>query len=669
MEPQDTFALSRRGEAKRQQGDFAGAIADFDLVLQLEPDAFALSRRGEAKRQQEDFAGAIACLDLALQLEPQDAFSLSRRGEAKRQQGDFVGAIPYFDRALDLDHRHVFALCRRGEARRQQGDDAGAIADFNLAVQMEPDNSFALSRRGEAKRQQEEYAGAIACLDLALQLEPKDEFALSSRGEAKRQQEDFAGAIADFDLVLQLEPEDAFALSRRGEAKRQQGDFAGAIADFDLVLELEPDAFALSRRGEAKRQQGDFAGAIADFDLVLELEPDAFALSRRGEAKRQQGGNAGAIVDFDSALQLEPRNAFALSRRGEAKRQQKKFVGAIADLDLTLQLEPSNSFASECRAKVETAKASRWFVQKADSLVPLQSCQMSQQLKWAIVGAGPVGLTLAVSLAEAMHSQGLDPEVACIDIYETRWIRWSDEGNAWRRNLEERLLQKVQQVPYNKYVRIHQIDPLPNEQEQAEWIETLHADLVVAADGASSLSRRAFPDAFVNPVDVFGKSDAQQVCLGDTADDLDEVDYALGIALKPDYRPPQKQALNVIFTLAQNVYLLNSQEGSRGYLNIRITKEEYDAIFEATGKKGCPFGRPIVLFIEEDLLRPSYAQCFYHVLPAAKKVLLLAGDAAISHHFWPGRGLNTGLKSALAIVKMWQRCEAGLITLCGLGSH
>ena len=61
-------------------------------------------------------------------------------------------------------------------------------------------------------------------------------------------------------------------------------------------------------------------------------------------------------------------------------------------------------------------------------------------------------------------------------------------------------------------------------------------------------------------------------------------------------------------------------------------------------------------------LRPAYTENFYHVLPksnttGARKVLLLAGDAAISHHFWPGRGLNTGLKSAVAIVKMWQKNE------------
>ncbi|CAE7683526.1 unnamed protein product [Symbiodinium sp. CCMP2592] len=56
-------------------------------------------------------------------------------------------------------------------------------------------------------------------------------------------------------------------------------------------------------------------------------------------------------------------------------------------------------------------------------------------------------------------------------------------------------------------------------------------------------------------------------------------------------------------------------------------------------------------------LMPAYTQHFCHVLPREgssdeQRVLLLAGDVAISHHFWPGRGLNTGLKSVKAIVRM-----------------
>eukprot|EP00435_Cladocopium_sp_Y103_P030593 s2069_g7.t1 len=269
---------------------------------------------------------------------------------------------------------------------------------------------------------------------------------------------------------------------------------------------------------------------------------------------------------------------------------------------------------------------------------------------------------------------------------------WLHSRNVPIAEIEERLLQKAQQAPYNKYICIHQCQPFSDEQQQAGWIKGLDAHFVVAADGAASLSRRAFPDAFVYRSAEGVNRDGQLIRLGETAADFDEADYALGIALKPDYRPPQKQALNVVLTLAQNVYLLNSQEGSRGFLNIRITKEEYNAVFRATGNRGCPFGSPIRLFREEEIhlitddqtnkikvelpwlkrrieeglklfgmLRPSYAQFFYHVLPStsstASKVLLLAGDAAISHHFWPGRGLNTGLKSAAAIVKMW--CQGG----------
>ena len=190
---------------------------------------------------------------------------------------------------------------------------------------------------------------------------------------------------------------------------------------------------------------------------------------------------------------------------------------------------------------------------------------------------------------------------------------------------EEKLLEKAQQAPYKEYIRIHQCDLLSDEQQHAEWIKGLDADFVVAADGAASLSRRAFPDAFVYCVAEGANRDAQQIRLGETASEFDEADYALGIALKPETTPPQKQALNVVLTLAQNVYLLNSQEGSRGFLNIRVTKEEYDAIFLATGNRGCTFGSPIRLFKEEDL---------YLITDARSRVLGLSCMVFLFLNIW-----------------------------------
>ena len=73
-------------------GDFAGAIADLDLALQLEPkNALALSCRGDAKRRLGDFPGAMADFNVALELEPKDAVALRGRGEAKRMLDDFAG--------------------------------------------------------------------------------------------------------------------------------------------------------------------------------------------------------------------------------------------------------------------------------------------------------------------------------------------------------------------------------------------------------------------------------------------------------------------------------------------------------------------------------------------------------------------------------------------------
>ena len=352
-------------------------------------------------------------------------------------------------------------------------------------MQLEPNDALALSSRGDVKRMQGDYAGAIADLDRSLQLEPNDALALSSRGDVKRMQGDYAGAIADFDSSLQLQPKcafavwlcrtrtlmvwqllrilvwlwllpfgdnadldsmlkplDAWALRWRGEAKRMQGDYVGAIADLDLSLQLQPnDALALRGRGDAKRKRGDYVGAVADFDSVLQLNPkDAFILKLRGDAKRMLGDYVGAIADLDLSLQLQPNDALALRGRGEAKREQGDYVGAIADLVRSLQLEPNNAFALSSRGAAKKTESSRWFVERVDNLFPLHSCRISEQQKWAIVGAGPVGLTLALSLAEAMDGRGLGQHVASVDIYESRWIQ--PFGEVWSRNLAELFSQK-----------------------------------------------------------------------------------------------------------------------------------------------------------------------------------------------------------------------------------
>ena len=58
------FSKARsRGELLKLQGDFHGAIEDFNVALRLEPqNTMALSSRGDCKRMLDDCDGAMADL-------------------------------------------------------------------------------------------------------------------------------------------------------------------------------------------------------------------------------------------------------------------------------------------------------------------------------------------------------------------------------------------------------------------------------------------------------------------------------------------------------------------------------------------------------------------------------------------------------------------------------
>jgi tetratricopeptide (TPR) repeat protein len=68
---QDAEALSKRGEAKRRKGDLDGALADFDIAIELQPGlAAGYSGRGLVKQSKGDLDGALLDLNRALKLRP-----------------------------------------------------------------------------------------------------------------------------------------------------------------------------------------------------------------------------------------------------------------------------------------------------------------------------------------------------------------------------------------------------------------------------------------------------------------------------------------------------------------------------------------------------------------------------------------------------------------------
>ncbi|MBL0321406.1 MAG: tetratricopeptide repeat protein [Ignavibacteria bacterium] len=74
-----------RGDTKRVNSDYRGAIADCSKAIELDPTlAAAYYTRGDAKRMLQDYRGAMGDLNKAIELDPTFAMAYFTRGDAKR---------------------------------------------------------------------------------------------------------------------------------------------------------------------------------------------------------------------------------------------------------------------------------------------------------------------------------------------------------------------------------------------------------------------------------------------------------------------------------------------------------------------------------------------------------------------------------------------------------
>src|SRR5262249_60612061 len=73
--------------------------------------------RGVAENANGDFEGAIADYNRAIELDPKYAAAYSNRGIAKQAKGDLDGAITDFSRAIELDPQDLMAHKHRALAR------------------------------------------------------------------------------------------------------------------------------------------------------------------------------------------------------------------------------------------------------------------------------------------------------------------------------------------------------------------------------------------------------------------------------------------------------------------------------------------------------------------------------------------------------------------------
>ncbi len=159
------------GNAKFNQKDYTGAIADYTQAIALDPKfAPAYNNRGIAKRQLQDYTGAIADYTQAIELDPKLALAYNNRGLAKRYLKDDTGAIADYTQAIEIDSNYAQAYHNRGAAKARLKDYTGAMADYTQAIALNPNYALAYYNLCCTYSLKGETAEAIKHLRRALEL-------------------------------------------------------------------------------------------------------------------------------------------------------------------------------------------------------------------------------------------------------------------------------------------------------------------------------------------------------------------------------------------------------------------------------------------------------------------------------------------------------------------
>lgn len=182
-------ALNNRGAARAAAGDRAGAFADYDAALALNPRlAAALNNRAVARFQAGDLHAALADLRAAVAIDPGYADAYENCATVHDRLSEHAKAVACHDRAIALhaaDGRRPRRLCKsyvlRALALHHLGQLSAAADDLRAAYRLDPRVCAAAVAGILVRNARDPESAALAQCDAHLARHPADGFTLGRR--------------------------------------------------------------------------------------------------------------------------------------------------------------------------------------------------------------------------------------------------------------------------------------------------------------------------------------------------------------------------------------------------------------------------------------------------------------------------------------------------------
>jgi tetratricopeptide (TPR) repeat protein len=138
------------------------SITLFDDIIRKKPKlVIAYNNRAIAKKDIGDYEGAIADFSKSIEIDPKYAPAFNNRGEIKRLLKDDKAALNDYNEAIRLNPKYVEAYNNRGIVLYNQGKLSEAMVDYNTAISLNSKNGATYNNRAIVKFIQKDTLGAL----------------------------------------------------------------------------------------------------------------------------------------------------------------------------------------------------------------------------------------------------------------------------------------------------------------------------------------------------------------------------------------------------------------------------------------------------------------------------------------------------------------------------
>jgi tetratricopeptide (TPR) repeat protein len=342
--------LHDEARAAEAHGDLAGAVSNYEALLQIAPRLGpAYNNLGSLYLQQREFKKAAAILEKGLKVDPKMSSASALLGIALYEMGDYAGARRNLDAALRANPKDNNAelflandLIKLGEFKR------AADHLYQLSLR-QPENQEIWYLLGKVHMRLSEQA-----LSKLNEINPDSVWVHEISGEVMESMKNFDGALIEYKKAVEMAPNHAGTHYLLGNAYWSLNMWDAATEQFRAELANDPaHCQAQWKIGNSiLEQHGDTAEALKEVQKALDTCPDLIAARvDRARALLKLDRPAEAVKDLEAAEKADPAEASTHFLLGQAYRALGKTAEAQAEMKIFSQLEESARAKTAERAK------------------------------------------------------------------------------------------------------------------------------------------------------------------------------------------------------------------------------------------------------------------------------------------------------------------------------